>query len=135
VQRSDAQALLRDAYYSIDRRVLGCFRVGYGCLLLYDVTRRIGELGTLYSNDGVLPNHFLLFAPQVPHQFSIYTAFSTPLEVAVAFALTYAVYLAYTLGLYTRLAQVLSLLCLTSLNHRNLFSEDGGMSTMIALGV
>ncbi|HMJ16295.1 MAG TPA: hypothetical protein VK524_33005, partial [Polyangiaceae bacterium] len=124
------RTLLRDAYYSIDRRILGCFRILYGMALLYDVSRRAPELELLYSNDGVLPNHFLLFAPQSEHQFSIYTAFSAPFEVGVAFALTYAIYVAYTLGLYTRLAQVLALLCLTGLNHRNLFSEDGGMSTM-----
>ncbi len=132
---SDARTLIRDAYYSVDRRILGCFRIAYGSVLLYDVTRRAFDLRLLYSNDGVLPNHFQLFAPQVAHQFSIYTAFSTPGEVAFAFALTYAAYTAYVLGLYTRVAQVLALLCVTSLNQRNLFSEDGGMSTMIALGV
>lgn len=135
MQYSDARALFRDAYYSIDRRILGCFRIGYGSVLLYDVTRRAGDLTILYTNDGVLPNHFQLFAPQTAHAFSIYTAFSTPFEVLVAFALTYAVYVAYAVGLYTRAAQILALVCLTSLNQRNLFSEDGGMSTMIALGV
>jgi hypothetical protein len=126
---------IKEAYVTIDRRVLGCFRVGYGCLLLYDLLRRAPELTLLYSNDGILTNHFLLFAPQVPYQFSIYTAFSTPAEVAVAFGLTGVIYLAYTLGLYTRLAQILALVCLTSLNQRNLMFEDGGMSVTIALGV
>lgn len=135
MQSSDARALFREAYYSIDRRILGCFRIAYGSVLLYDVTRRAFDVRFLYTNDGALPNHFQLYAPQVAHQFSIYTAFSSAGEVALAFGLTYAVYIAYVLGLYTRAAQVLALLCLTSLNHRNLFSEDGGMSTMIALGV
>jgi hypothetical protein len=129
------QRLVRDAYFSVDRRVLGCFRIAYGSVLLYDLTRRTCELTLLYSNDGVLANHFLLYAPQSPFQFSIYMAFSTPFEVGVAFALTGLVYLAYTLGFCTRIAQILALICLTSLNQRNLFFEDGGMSTTIALGL
>ncbi len=123
------------AYFSIDRRVLGAFRILYGCVLLYDLIRRVVNLRLLYTNDGLLANHFLLYAPQVDFQFSIYKAFSSFGEVCVAFALTGLVYLAYTVGLFTRWAQILSLLCLTSINQRNLFFEDGGMSTMIVVAV
>src|SRR4029450_13953590 len=44
-------------------------------------------------------------------------------------------YVLYTLGLFTRVTRVLTLVSITSLNSRNLFVEDGGVSTLIALGV
>jgi hypothetical protein len=122
-------------YLSIDRRVLGAFRVAYGLVLLYDLARRAAVLEFAYSNDGVLSNHYVMFAPQAEFQFSLLDAFSTPNEVRLAFALIALTYVLYTLGLFTRLTSVLALIALTSLNARNLFVEDGGVSTLIALGV
>jgi hypothetical protein len=124
-----------ELYMSIDRRVLGAFRIGYGLVLVYDLLRRAAVLSLFYSNDGVLSNHYVLFRPQDEFQFSLLDNFSTPSEVRVAFVLIGLVYALYTLGLFTRLAQPLALICLTSLNSRNLFVEDGGVFTAIALGV
>jgi hypothetical protein len=124
-----------DPWLSIDRRVLGAFRITYGLVLLYDLARRVPVLELMYSNDGVLSNHYVMFRPQAEFQLSLLDAFSTPNEVRLAFALIGLVYALYTLGLFTRLMQVLALVCLTSLNARNLFVEDGGVSTAIALGV
>jgi hypothetical protein len=124
-----------ELYMSIDRRVLGAFRIGYGLVLGYDLLRRAAVLELFYSNDGVLSNHYVLFRPQDEFQFSLLNAFSTPTEVRIAFLLIGLVYVLYTLGLFTRLAQPLALVCITSLNARNLFVEDGGVSTLIALGV
>jgi hypothetical protein len=122
-------------WLSIDRRVLGVFRITYGCVLLCDLARRAQVLTLIYTNDGVLSNHYVMFAPQAEFQFSLLDAFSTPNEVRLAFALIALTYLLYTLGLFTRLTRVLVLICITSLNSRNLFVEDGGVSTLIALGV
>lgn len=124
-----------EAYLSIDRRVLGAFRIVYGLVLLYDLARRAAVLELMYSNDGVLSNHYVMFRPQADFQLSLLDAFSTPNEVRLAFALIGVVYVLYTLGLFTRLTRVLALVCLTSLNARNLFVEDGGVSTLIALGL
>jgi vitamin K-dependent gamma-carboxylase-like protein len=124
-----------ELYLSVDRRVLGAFRVGYGLVLLCDLARRAQVLELYYSNDGVLSNHYVMFSPQDAYQFSLLDAFSTPGEVRVAFALIAVIYGLLTLGWHTRLAQVLALLALTSLNARNLFAEDGGVATLIALGV
>ncbi|HTV21399.1 MAG TPA: hypothetical protein VMG12_22080 [Polyangiaceae bacterium] len=123
------------AYLSVDRRVLGAFRIVYGLVLLYDLARRAAVLELMYSNDGVLSNHYVMFRPQADFQLSLLDAFSTPSEVMLAFALIGVVYVLYTLGLFTRLTRLLALVCLTSLNSRNLFVEDGGVSTLIALGV
>jgi hypothetical protein len=122
-------------YFAVDRRLLGAFRIYFGGVLLYDLLRRVPYLTVLYSNDGVLPNHTVLFAPQASPQFSIFFPFSTPAQVSVAFALTGLVYLLYTVGCFTRVMQVLVLVCATSLNNRNTFLEDGGVVTMNLLAI
>jgi hypothetical protein len=126
---------LKNAYLSIDRRVLAVFRITYGLVLSVELLRRGLHLKLLYSNDGVISNHYLLFRPRVEPQFSIYNAFSTPEEVTFAFILTGLVFACYTLGLFTRVMQVLALVCLTSLNQRNLYQEDGGVSVLILSGI
>jgi predicted DCC family thiol-disulfide oxidoreductase YuxK len=95
-------------------------------LLCADLIRRWVVARDFYTNDGVLPNHFSLFRPLGRNVFSLYHAFSTLPEVNVAFALTLLVFLTFTVGYRTRLFHVLSLLCITSLNARNLLVENGG---------
>jgi hypothetical protein len=87
------------AYLSVDRRVLGVFRIYFGLVLLYDLGRRVPEAGRLFSNEGVLSNHFLLFSPQASPQFSLLFACSSAAQVRVAFALIGLVYSLYCLGL------------------------------------
>ena len=121
---------LRGAYLTIDRRVLGVFRVVFGCVLLYDLVYHATQATLFYSNSGILPNHRVLFAPQSPGQFSIYLPFSTPREIEIAFALTGVAYLGLLVGFRTRLCQIVAFLCVTSTNARNLFTEDGGCMTL-----
>jgi hypothetical protein len=125
----------RDLYLTVDRRVLGAVRIAYGLVLVYDLLRRVRVLDLYYTNEGILSNHFALFQPQDRPQFSLLFPFSTPGEVRFAFLAIGCVYSLYTLGLFTRAMQIAVLVCLTSLNARNLFAEDGGVSTEIALGL
>jgi hypothetical protein len=131
---SSRWSTFRELYMTIDRRVLGAVRIAYGLVLLTDLARRSRVLELYYSNEGILANHYLLYAPEYRPQFTLLAAFSTPGEVTVAFLGIGLVFLLYTVGLFTRVMQVLALVCLTSLNARNLFAEDGGVSTLIALG-
>lgn len=108
---------------SADPRTLALFRVVLGALLMVDLGSRFDLVGTLYSNDGVLSNHFALFRPLAPYQFSLYAAFSSSRDVSVAFALTMVVYALFTVGYRTRLFHLLSFLCVTSLHARNLMTE------------
>ena len=101
--------------------------------LSYDVLRRYPDAGLLWSNDGVLSNHYLLFSPQESPQLSLFFAFSSASEVRLAFLLTLGVFLMYTLGLYTRVVQIASFVLYTSLDLRNLFFSDGGTATTILL--
>jgi predicted DCC family thiol-disulfide oxidoreductase YuxK len=115
-----------ERYCRADLRWLGVFRVLLGLLLCVDLIRRWAVATDFYTNDGILPNHFSLFRPLGRDVFSIYHAFSTLPEVSVAFALTLVVFVVFTLGYRTRLFHAVSLLCITSLNARNLLVENGG---------
>jgi hypothetical protein len=121
-----ALASLKDRYLGADPRWLGVFRIGLGVLLCVEVLRRWYYARDFYTNEGFLPNHYSLFAPMGRNVFSIYHAFSTYGEVSVAFALTLVVFILFTLGFRTRLFHVLSAVCITSLNARNIFVENGG---------
>ena len=114
---------LRGHFTSADPRTLALFRIVLGVLLMVDLGSRFDLVGTLYSNDGVLSNHFALFRPLAPYQFSLYTALSSSRDVSVAFALTMVVYALFTVGYRTRLFHLLSFLCVTSLHARNLMTE------------
>lgn len=118
--------LLRERYLTVDTRWLGVFRWLLGTLLCVDLLRRWYYARAFYTNDGILPNHYSLFRPMGRDVFSIYHAFSTLGEVSVAFALTLFVFLCFTIGWKTKLMHVLSAICITSLNSRNLFVENGG---------
>lgn len=130
--KQGAWAYLRERYFSMDRRLLGLFRIYFGFLLLIDVLRRIPDSTFFYSNEGVLSNHFSLYAPMIRPYFSIFNAFSTPAEVKVAFVLTAIAHCFYIAGYRTRIAQIVSFVLYTSLNTRNHFVENGGC-VMVAL--
>ncbi len=119
-------SFLKRAYGTADPRSLGVFRIALGALLFWDVWRRAPDLVDHYTNAGWLSNHYALFRPMSDHFFSIYTAFSTPGEVGVLFALHLLVNLALLVGWHTRLAQILAAVLITSLNSRTIALENGG---------
>jgi predicted DCC family thiol-disulfide oxidoreductase YuxK len=116
----------RQRYLSVDPRWLGVFRILLGTLLIVDLLRRWLDIRAFYTNDGILPNHYSLYRPMGAYLFSLYHAFSTFGEVNVAFALTLVIYVLFAAGYRTKLFHILSALCITSLNSRNLFVQNGG---------
>jgi predicted DCC family thiol-disulfide oxidoreductase YuxK len=128
-------AFFNQRYRSVDPRWLGLFRICFGCLLSSELLYRWSYARVLFSNDGVLPNHFSLFAPMGQDLFSIYHVFSTIGEVHVAFALTLLVFVCLTIGYKTRLSQILSAILIVSLHARNLFTENGGSVVTHSLAV
>ena len=128
-------AFFNEHYRSLDPRWLGLFRICFGMLLISELGYRWTYARLLFSNDGVLPNHFSLFAPMGQDLFSIYHVFSTVEEVHVAFALTLIVFVCFTLGYRTRLFHVLSAILITSLHGRNLFTENGGSVVTHSLAI
>jgi predicted DCC family thiol-disulfide oxidoreductase YuxK len=128
-------AFVNERYRSLDPRWLGLFRICLGSLLISELAYRWSYARLLFSNDGVLPNHFSLFAPMGQDLFSIYHVFSTVQEVHVAFALTLLVFVCFTVGYRTRLFHILSAILITSLHSRNLFTENGGSVVTHALAI
>lgn len=119
-------AFIRAHYLTADKRWLGIFRILFGTILCVDGIRRWAHARAFYSNDGLLPNHYSLFRPMGRDVFSIYHAFSTLGEVDVAFALTVLVFFLFTIGYRTKLFHILAAVCITGLNSRNIFVENGG---------
>jgi hypothetical protein len=120
---------LRDRYLAVDARSLGLFRIVFGLHLLvnlYDRTRGSDGIA-FYTNDGLYPNHYALFAPLGDMIWSFLFPFSRPAEVQVAFFFIAAVYVLYVLGYKTKLAQVLAVVCVLSLDNRNLILQNGGI--------
>jgi hypothetical protein len=128
---------VRDRWLSMDLRTLGLFRIAFGICLIANLVDHWmgGNLTTFFSNDGVLTNHFALFAPIQQRVWSLLFAFSRPGEVAVAFSLILVIYVLYTVGWRTRLMQVLVLVCFISILNRNLLLQDGGSFTCSVLAL
>src|SRR5262245_51455432 len=98
----------REIYCKYDHRSLGLARIGLGILFLHNVWRRIPGITDFYTNDGVLPNHTVLWRPTIEYTLSFFTAASRTSEAAVLFALSAAIFFAFAIGYRTRFFHVLS---------------------------
>jgi hypothetical protein len=117
---------LRRVYGTFDPRSLAAGRMLLALVLLLDLGKRASELAIWYSNEGLLPNHTLLWRPTHRWVFSFFYMASFPHEAALAMVVCAAAYLALLVGYRTRLAQVASFLCMLSLHGRVLFVQNGG---------
>ena len=115
-----------EIYCKYDHRSLALTRIGLGILLVYNVWRRVPRIVSFYTNDGVLPNHTVLWRPTIEYTFSFFHAASRTDEAAIMFVLCGIVFLAFTVGYRTRLMHVLSFICLISLQARVAFTMNGG---------
>ena len=114
-------------YLTIDPRSLGLGRIILALLLLFDLWHRAhAGIELWYSNNGLLPNHTLLWRPPTQWMFSLFYMASWPDEAAFGFVLCGLCYLGLLVGWRTRLMQVLSLIAVMSLHSRVPFLENGG---------
>lgn len=125
----------REKYLTVDPRALGVGRIVLGTVLLLDLARRLPFATLWYSNDGLLPNHTVLWRPTCPYVFSLFFTASRAYEAMIGFALCAAVYLMLLFGYKTRLAQVGSLLAVISLHGRVLFIQNSGDVVLVELCV
>lgn len=116
--------VVRDAYLVFDRRTLGFARIVIGFLLVTDLFRRTGTWEDMFSNEGVLPNHVNLFRSY--GNFTLLNAFSTPAELWALWVVILATFVCVLVGYKTRVAHVLALVFVTSLDGRVLLIENGG---------
>ncbi|WP_437307497.1 hypothetical protein [Sorangium sp. So ce388] len=118
--------ILRDSFFTFDRRTLGFTRILLGFFLIGDLFRRSWAWSDMFADIGVLPNHVNLWRPQGGGNFSLVNAFSTPGELWVLWVVIFATYVCLLIGWKTKLMQVLSLVFVTSMNGRVLLIENGG---------
>jgi predicted DCC family thiol-disulfide oxidoreductase YuxK len=118
-------------YLSIDPRSLGIGRVVLALVLLFDLFHRAwGGIALWYSNEGLLPNHTVLWRPPTQWMFSLFFMASWPDEAAFGFVLCGLVYVGLLVGWRTRLMQALSVVAVMSLHSRVPFLENGGDWTL-----
>ena len=111
-------------YFAFDPRSLGLFRIALGAVMLTDLWIRYQGVDFWFTDEGFFPTRAFrgIHAPL----FSIFFHVTTH-EGAVALMLLCAiVYACLAAGLATRLAQVLALVCVVSLNSRVFYLENGG---------
>ncbi|MGK3997402.1 hypothetical protein [Sorangium sp. So ce1024] len=118
--------ILRDSFFTFDRRTLGFTRILLGFFLIGDLFRRSWAWSDMFADIGVLPNHVNLWRPQGSGNFSLVNAFSTPGELWVLWVVIFATYVCLLIGWKTKIMQVLSLVFVTSMNGRVLLIENGG---------
>ncbi len=104
---------------AIDRRALAAFRVALSLVVLVDLARRLPDVRAFYTDTGVLPRSLLAtlypgYATVSLHALSGGLAFQVAL-----FALAAVAALALLVGYRTRLATVVSLVLLVSIQLRN----------------
>ena len=58
--------------FGIDLRALGIFRICLGLILLYDVTTRLPDVNTFYSDAGLLPRLSLIRNSNYPEMYSLH---------------------------------------------------------------
>lgn len=123
---------LRQTFLEADTRGLAVFRIVFGAVMLgYLFTRTTGDsLVAYHTNDGLLPNHYVLFAPVSDYQWSLLFAVSNRPQVIAAFlAMGFATF-CFMIGYRTRLATIFSLASLISLHYRNSLMVNGSMVMM-----
>jgi len=126
---------LTQRYFSIDPRAMGLGRIALAVVLLLDLARRARGLEYWYTNDGLLPNHTILWRPPFEYTFSLFFAASRPGEAMFGFILCGAAYVMLLLGVRTRVAQLLSLVAVLSLHGRCLFVQNGGDAVLSELAL
>jgi hypothetical protein len=115
-----------ERYFTLDRRSLGLFRVVFGLLLICDLLYRARGIRYWYVNDGLMPNHVVLWAKPTGPLLSLFFTLSSYQEAAIGFLICGLIFVAYTLGYHTKLCQVLAFVAILSLNGRLHMLENGG---------
>ena len=117
---------LASLYATVDVRALAAGRIALALVLQLDLIKRLPGLSTWYTNEGLLPNHTLLWKPTFDPTFSPFYMASHGWQAGLGFAVCGLAYLALLLGWRTKAAQVASLVAVLGLHGRVLFLQNGG---------
>ncbi len=128
-------SLIRDTYLSIDPRSLGLFRIVFGCVLLFDLHSHWQAIEYWYTDEGLLPGELVLANPLTRRAFSLFFLTTSHAGAVFGMAICGLIYLAFTLGWWTRVAQWLALLAVVSINGRVAPLENGGDTVLNLLAM
>ena len=109
-----------------DLRSLAAGRIALSLVLLLDLSKRAAQLDIFFTNEGLIPNHTLLWRPPFEKAVSLFYLASYRHEAIAGFVLCAIAYLALLVGFRTRLAQIASLIAVLSLHGRLLLFDNGG---------
>lgn len=118
--------------FSMELRSLAFFRMALGCLLLLDLALRALDMGTFYTDDGVLARRFWVQLTH-PWHWSLHVASGELWWQILLFALAAALAVGLTLGYRSRLMAIGSFLMLASLMNRNPLLLQGGDQLLVIL--
>jgi len=111
---------------AVDTRALAALRIALGTLLIVDLTLRARSLTAFYTDAGVLPRSVLAAARPGYHLLSLHTLSGSVWIQALLFVLAGGAALSVVVGYRTRLATLVSLVLLVSLQARNPLVLNGG---------
>jgi hypothetical protein len=128
---------LANRYASVDLRTLAAFRIAFGILLLrdlYDWTWGYNGLN-FFTDLGVLPSYGVLKTGIHRPEWGLMFGVTSPGQLHVAVFVMSLVYFAYIVGWHTRVMQVLVILILLSLGHRDVLLQNGGVVAVNIIAV
>ena len=111
------------AWFTIDKRILGIYRIFFGLLIFADIWRRWDTRHIFYSNDGVV-HHY-----NSSSYFSLLSTFNNSLQpwmIDSFFIIGICFSILFVLGYKTKLSQVISVIVLISLHNRVILVENAG---------
>jgi hypothetical protein len=117
--------------FAADERSIAALRIGIGLCLLGDIGTRIGSYEAFYTDSGVLPRSILERQMEAVPHFSVYFWSGASWWPLCLFAITALLALSFTLGLFTRICNVLLWLLVASLHTRNYTVLQGGDSILL----
>lgn len=127
-------AALRATYCTLDHRTLALFRIALGAVLCWDLFQWLWSFDLLLSDHGILAPRESLRAESPWKPFTLLRWCSSDGAVLVSLLVAGVVYVAYMCGLYTRLAQLLALLCAVSIhNYAPVLTHSGHMMVRLLL--
>lgn len=107
-------------WWTVDPRSLAVFRVAFGLICIIDLLLRWHHIEMMYTNQGVLPNHYALYITgDNPQRLSLLYSLDEAWEVKTYFLATIGCLLCFIAGWRTRLFQILSMVLMISVHNRN----------------
>lgn len=116
---------LAEVTIAVDPRSLGLFRILLGTTLLFDLLDRLPGIEHWYTAAGIIPTP-LIRETGADGLFSLFFYADTTPQAALGMAACGLAYLAFALGVATRLSHLLALVAWTSISSRVYYLENGG---------